>query len=344
MHHDIISHVTDDSDIRRPPEQWRLCELLQHSGLGFAADERQRLIAQDQLLVNDQPAELNAGFAAGDRVSIEGVRYTVSQAAPRPQLVSDTMFPDRQPGRVRVHAGYHKCLTMYSRRVYEKLCKAGQGTASAFRHFYHRVDHFNHLADRFAVTSVSGHMLDLDRFSDIRVVRFIRDPRDLLISGYFYHLKAKEPWCELRSPIDSDWIAVNGCVPEGLKDGESLQQFLQRIPPGEGLLAEIEFRRAHFASMREWNDDPRVRIYRYEDVLGNESAVFADVAAFLGLPWRARLNARRYARRFSAGRKKADSAHIRNPNAGQWQNHFTPEVTRVFEREHGDLLAKYGYR
>jgi hypothetical protein len=335
--------MSDDSDIRRRPTDWRICELLQHSGLGFSSDERER-VAAEGLSAGGRTRALTDPVAGLEQISIEGIRYRIDRGQPRPQLIATAAPPRRVREPVRVHAGLHKCLTMYTRRVYEKLCKSAGRGATAFRHFYHRDDHFNHLASRYLVASLSGHAIDLDRFDDVRVVRFIRDPRDLLVSGYFYHLRAKEPWCELSAPTDSDWRVVNACVPQALGHGESLTSYLNRVPVTEGLLAEIEVRRRHFDSMLRWIDDPRVRVYRYEDILGNEASTFAEVARFLGLPLRARLHARRYANRFRAGQRHAQSGHIRNPAAGQWQHHFTPAVERAFTDTHGALLARYGYQ
>ena len=74
------------------------------------------------------------------------------------------------------------------------------------------------------MSSLSGNDLDLDRFDDIKAVRFIRDPRDLVISSYFYHRKAGERWCRYQDPTGVDFEAVNGCVPSGLSKGQTLQE------------------------------------------------------------------------------------------------------------------------
>jgi pyruvate/2-oxoglutarate dehydrogenase complex dihydrolipoamide dehydrogenase (E3) component len=55
------------------------------------------------------------------------------------------------------------------------------------------------------MTSLSGHALDLDQFEDIKVIRFIRDPRDLIISGYFYHKRGGEDWCDYKNPTTVDY-------------------------------------------------------------------------------------------------------------------------------------------
>ncbi len=82
----------------------------------------------------------------------------------------------------------------------------------------------------------------LDRFEDVLVSRFIPDPQDLLISGYFYHKRGAESWYDLVDPEDSDWEVVNGKVPEQIPAGLSFAQYLNRTSIEEGLLAELTFR------------------------------------------------------------------------------------------------------
>jgi len=336
--------MPDDCDIRRPPAEWRVCELREHSGIGFTEPDRQQLVGKLQTADGSRPVNLADDLSDLDELSIEGGDYRIDRREPRPQLVlAENDANQRSPGTVRVHAGYHKCLTMLSRTMYLKLCKKMRRQGASFRHFYHRADHFGRLAGNYTIASVSGHTIDLDRYDDIRVVRFVRDPRDLLISGYFYHQRGKERWCHLPDPTDSDLAIVRGRVPDGFNPGENFIDFLNRVPVAEGLLAEMQFRSLHYASMLEWPDDPRVRVYRYEDIMGNEMEVFADIARFFGFSWRVQLHAKRYARRYRAGGKHL-GAHVRNAKFGQWREHFTPEVEAAFERDYGALLDRYGYR
>jgi len=247
-------------------------------------------------------------------------------------------------GPVRVHCGYHKCLTMYSRRIYERACSWVLPPRRGFRHFYHWLDRFYDGCTGYRVTSVSGHALDLDRFEDVRVVRFIRDPRDLLVSGYYYHLRGAEEWTAHVDPQPGDWEQHNGLVPSGIPSGESMQSFLAKVSLEDGMRAELEFRARHFQSMRAWpDDDPRVRLFKYEDVLGNELAVFREIFDFFELPWLARARGGLYAKRHAAGRRAADTRHIRDARAGQWRTALPKSVVTMVDAQYGDVLERYGY-
>jgi hypothetical protein len=247
-------------------------------------------------------------------------------------------------GRRRVHCSYHKCLTSYFRRVLERVARAPLALRGGYRHFDSRLDLFERDVERHALASLNNHALDLDRFEDVRVTRFVRDPRDLVVSGYFYHRRGAEPWCELASPRDADWRVVNGTVPSRLAAGESFAGHLREVSLEDGLLAELEFRTRHFESMRRWPDaDPRMLVVRYEDVLGHEMAVFDRLFRFLGLSPMARGIGAFHVRRLRASRRRERGDHIRDPRSGQWREVFTPAVTRRFERTWGDLLERLGY-
>ena len=250
----------------------------------------------------------------------------------------------RIPGKRRVHCGYHKCLTMYVRNVFDRLCQPRFYFRASFRHFYHRLDTFYAECGNYDISSISGHCLDLDRFNDVRVSRFVRDPRDLLVSGYFYHKRGAEGWSRIPDPTDTKWRQVRGAVPSNLPRGRSLMQFLEDAPLEDGLFAELEFRRHHFQSMREWpDDDPRVLLFRYEDIVGNEVESFDRLFRHYQLPLLARRRGLRYVERYRAERRAPTNAHIRNANAGQWREHFTPALERRFLEQYGDLVDRLGY-
>lgn len=319
-------------------------DVLIHSGVLRRADV-DHCIRRGSLRVNGDAATPGTVLAQGDRIHVEESVFCVGEGGQgRLQLFRASPPPEQIHAPVRVHCGYHKCLTEYARSVYKRACRPPVLPGGSFRHYYHRLDAFYQDCHRHSVTSVSGQVPELDRFDDIRVVRFVRDPRDLLVSGYFYHKRGVEHWCHLSDPVDNDWMMVNGHVPAALSGGRDLYGFLHEAGVEEGLLAELEFRRYHFESMRDWPaDDERIRLFRYEDLFGHEAEVFREILSFFGLPWPARLKGRYYARRYSASRRRGKTAHIRNPSSGQWRRYFTPEVSRRFNELYGDLLERYGY-
>ena len=320
--------------------------LIHHSGV-LTERDFDLCLQNRELMVDGNIGTPQTTVSKASRVSIRRAGYSVIDGGGngRLQLLGDNAIggaPVRQ--KVRVHAGYHKCLSEYSKKVYRRTCKSWLLPEASFRHYYHRADVFYSDCANQTIASISGQGLDLDRFADIKVVRFIRDPRDLLVSGYFYHKRGAEHWCALENPTDIDWKMVNGAVPDALPPNTSLTAYLNQIPLEDGLLAELEFRRFHYDSMLAWPEsDPRVRLFRYEDILGNETAVYNSIFDFFGFSLPVRLVGKHYAKKFRAGARSSNKKHIRNPSSGQWRQYFTPKVHQLFNERYSRLLVRYGY-
>ena len=242
-----------------------------------------------------------------------------------------------------IHCSYHKCLTRYFKQVFGALRKSG-ALPGGYYHFRSFKSQFESESRHYRVSSINNHTLDMNSYPEARVTRFIRDPRDLLVSGYFYHLRAPEAWCNIVDPTDSDLEVVNGTVPVGLTRGLSYSQYLSGLSLKEGLLAEIEFRRKHFESMASWpGDNERLQTFRYEDIINNEARIFDQIFRFQGLPWATRQLGIVYARYFASRRFKSRNTHIRDPRAGQWAAVLPGDVKTLFNRQYRELLLKLDY-
>lgn len=320
--------------------------LCDHAGV-VSRRRFRRLIRAQAVRRNGDALLADARVGDGDRLSIDGAIFRAEAIGGRERLqltLDEAPATHRQRNLLRVHCGLHKCLTELSKKIYYRSCRPPLVFGGRLEHHFHRLDAFEAFAGGARVHSLSGHALDLQRYSDIRVVRIIRDPRDLVVSGYHYHRRGAEHWCLLPAPNEADWRMVRGSIPSGLRAGESLTQHLQRVDQQAGLRAEIEFRKYHYESMMQWPlDDPRVLLIRYEDLVGNEAESFDRIFEFLELPAVARAAARYYARRYSAPRRKAASTHVRNAQAGQWQEAFSAELRAEFTAQYRPLLERYGY-
>lgn len=244
---------------------------------------------------------------------------------------------------IRIHSSFHKCLTMYYLRIMQTLYQRYRPSSSRFAH-YESIQglFYNRLRDH-RIVSVNGFAVDPERIDgDFRIVRFVRDPRDLVVSGYFYHRRGAEPWFRMRAPTAEYWAAINGNVPPQMPGGISFAEYLQGLSVEQGLIAEIEFRKFHLESLREWPRDERIRQFRYESILGNEAAVFAEIFDFYGLTRLEKLAAVKLARHYAL-QNRAGDRHIRDPLPGQWQEHFTPAVRDYFDDRYRDVIDELGY-
>ena len=243
-----------------------------------------------------------------------------------------------------IHCSYHKCLTVYYKRVMHAIFNRCLPWSGGYHHFNSHLGKFQTGFRDWRVSSVNNRALDLESLGRFRLSRFVRDPRDLVVSGYFYHRRGAEPWVTLEAPTPEDWYFANGFVPDALREsGASFATYLTSIPKEEGLLAELEFRRYHFESMAAWPDrHPDVLTLRYEAIIGDQTGAFRELFDFYGLSSFERALGAWFARRYSIRGVKADR-HVRDPSAGQWRKHFTPRVKRAFDERYAGLVRQLGY-
>ena len=297
--------------------------------------------------VNGEVVSLIAKVSLNDEIVIQGQHhYRIANIPDTPRWHVEPLspLPQKINGLVRAHCGQHKCLTMYVRDVFARTFNSRINRELTFTHFFARVDQFYRYANRWSLCSISGHRLNLDLFNDIKVTRFVRDPRDMVVSSYFYHKRSAENWCSFKNPKPQDYHRVNGAIPSAIPRGESLASYLNSCSLEEGLKAEIEFRRPHFESMMGWpTNDNRVKTFRYEDIIGNEAKVFFQMCRHLQLPVLTQIQAASNAYKLSAARLEKANPHIRNARSGQWRNYFSPQLTEFFKREHGELLESLAY-
>jgi hypothetical protein len=158
----------------------------------------------------------------------------------------------------------------------------------------------------------------------------IRDPRDMIVSAYFYHLRTTESWA--LSPQES-------------YDGRSYQNYLKSLDQREGILAEI--RRSSsvdIADMVRWNyGDPRFIELRYEDFIGNEENAFRTLFQFYGFKPEAVDSCVEIALGFSLKNVKTGSSHIRSGQPNEWREYFSREHRDVFKQLTKDAALALGY-
>jgi len=245
---------------------------------------------------------------------------------------------------LRIHAGYHKCLTQYYLRVMDTLYNRILPGKFQYTHFESIQGLLYNRVHQYTVVSTNGFAIEPKHLAtDFRISRFIRDPRDLIVSGYFYHLRGAEPWFQFVGPTPAYWSAINGNVPQGMPPDLSFADFLQQLSQEEGLLAEIEFRKHQLESMMQWAEDDRIKTFRYERILGQEAATFDSLFRHYEVPAYQRRIGVALARQFALGGRKKLKGHIRNPEPNQWKQYFTPRVKEAFYDQYLPLLRHVGY-
>ena len=181
--------------------------------------------------------------------------------------------------------------------------------------------------------------LDLNRLGDFVGSHMIRDPRDCVVSGYFYHLWTDEAWAH---------------QPQECFEGLSYQQHLKQLNQSDGLLAEIKTfdSYAKTYALRDWNyEDERILEIKYEELLANEQSGFEYLFRHYGFAERAigkavqlagQCSFEKMARR-SIGQSK-EKSHLRSGKPGQWKDILSSDHLRQIDNSFGDLIERMGYK
>ncbi len=141
---------------------------------------------------------------------------------------------------------HHKTGTVLFLKIFVKISKA---FSLNFLQIYGYCDSIPEVFDivLFSHSTVSSDILN----SDFIGVHIIRDPREILISSYLYHLRTKEAWCIVEANQNADlcfpFIPTfkEQCSNEDKKeylrqlDGKSYQAHLKELSQIDGILFEL---------------------------------------------------------------------------------------------------------
>ena len=164
----------------------------------------------------------------------------------------------------------------------------------------------------------------------------IRDPRDVVVSGYFYH----------------QWTKEVGYSMYDEKLGTTYQERVNTLPKEEGMMFEMQNKGVETMNkMRRWSYiNPLFLEIRYEDLIADPDAVFTKMFQHWGVTPENLTECLNISRdnhmTQMTGRKVGEEqagSHMRNGLPGQWKQHFS-EVHKTYFKEHfGDILIHLGY-
>lgn len=249
-----------------------------------------------------------------------------------------------------VHWGLHKGMTGYYTQVMLQLRKQTGLLLSA-----HYADTSGVDVGISAASDARTSVVLLSDLLDYRVGEGVayrgsitlREPRDLIVSGYNYHLNTNESWVHDRA---YDWSAIGkedsaadllGGPPERWR-GKSYGEVLRSLEKEEGLILEILRVSPVLRSYRFANEPGRLRI-DYEDILGAEVDAFLRLFDHYGLQPAYRPSVLKTVEQLSAKNQQGKSSHIRNPTSGKWKGVLTDKHLDLLSQRFGAIFEKAGY-
>ena len=164
----------------------------------------------------------------------------------------------------------------------------------------------------------------------------IRDPRDIIVSAYFYHRWTTEDWAH---------------QPKAEYGQRSYQDYLNSLDEEEGIIAEIDRSAPNIGIIANWNySDPNFLEIKYEDMIADEEAGFHRIFKHYGFSPEAIRHCLGVAEQFSfkkvTGRKLGqvnERSHLRSGKPEQWREYFTEKQKKHFKKVLGDVVVKCGY-
>ncbi len=195
-----------------------------------------------------------------------------------------------------------------------------------------------------------------------RAIRLIRDPRDIWVSGYLYHLRCDEPWCR-NSDLDPTppigWPRVNYSMihwPEDWKrrylerlGGRSYQRNLLDRSLTDGLDFELGgYTACTFKTMQEWaRNGVNALDVRLEDVMMDFDGAMLRIFDYFGLTIKQSQAALEVARSEDI-RRMDDAAILERPQISsrtisKWRDMLSTTQIACFEDSYGNLIRELGY-
>lgn len=233
-------------------------------------------------------------------------------------------------------ATHHKTGTVWMSSTFQRICKVRKIR-------FCRIDRSEPVENMdYSVPTVffSFHS-NFDGFPELQsnkypVFHLIRDPRDVLISGMYYHRKAKEKWL-FDSKIEFGTMGYQ----------EKLNSFATER---DRLQFELDNSTTKTTSaMLRWNySQSRSFECKYENLIqDSEGELFAKACIHLGFGPRELVRCKGGFLRNSIFAKKprlkGKITHVRSGHAQQWRSVFDKTLAKSFEERFPGGLVKLGY-
>ncbi len=177
--------------------------------------------------------------------------------------------------------------------------------------------------------------IDLEKIPpDCKGVHLIRNPYEVVVSGYRYHLITREKWCRIPKR-------------ERL-GGKTYQEYLNSLSPDEGITFEmIHVAYSTINSMYRWDyADERFLNLRLEDFLENFDKALEKTLRFLSFSEADVVALLQRCQKFKKGVAVDKGGHITNKSSKvyTYREYFKPHHYILFDRLFpGDLMQKLGY-
>lgn len=191
-------------------------------------------------------------------------------------------------------------------------------------------------------------------------VHIVRDPRELIISGYLYHKRTKEEWCttihnkiNLNFPYIPTFLEQSSEVEKinyinSLK-GTSYQAMLKNLSQEQGIIFEINnYSGWTIDCIDKWDyKNDKIMEVKFENIMKNFNEEFSDIVKWLGFKDDEIANIISSIQEYDISNfSKEDlkkNNHISNEGFSKWEKYFSKTHKRIFKQRYPQLLQKLSY-
>jgi hypothetical protein len=252
---------------------------------------------------------------------------------------------------------YHKVGTILLSKVFFQLCAARKWQ---FQTLLGKQTYVPQNAD---VILFAHSLIDFGSIERPYIgIHVIRDPRDIIVSGYLFHRRTTEKWC-INSDFSANLPIRFPRVPysqehrteewrmkylESLR-GMSYQDNLLSMFQRDGLLFEMmNYGTWTIESIRDWNYDlDNVLEIKFEDLMNSYDDQFRIIFEHLGFSESEIIVGLDIAARHDLGRISAkemeELEHVSSAKCTKWKEYFEPQHKEVFIQKFGNILVDLGY-
>jgi hypothetical protein len=250
---------------------------------------------------------------------------------------------------------YHKSGTHLFRGVLTKICRA---LGLTLRCELGTIQFLDPAAD---VTLLCHSLVGFDVSKyQLRGIRVVRDPREIWVSGYFYHRSCSEAWCINKNfapqhPLGFPQIPYSQLQRSELwkleylrgLEGRSYQENLLVRREREGL----EFEGARYAqwtaeAMSSWRTVESIRDVQLEGIMSRFDATMSEIFSYLGfsgseLDTAVQVSRSEDVSRWADSRRK-NTLHGFSKSP-RWPQYLARDQVDCFHANHASLIESLGY-
>ena len=206
-------------------------------------------------------------------------------------------------------------------------------------------------------------LIDVSRIAKPFIgVHIVRDPRDVIVSGYLYHRRTTERWCinkdlRLTPPIRRPRVpSSQEHRPREWKvrylnslAGKSYQENLLQMSQERGLMFEMHNHGAWtIEGMMDWEYNmPNILEITFENLMNAYDDTFRRIFDHIGFSKSETDVSLKLATQHDLGRKSPEEIenmhHVSSPRATKWRKYFSPQHKEAFLDRFGDVLVQLGY-